>query len=368
MASRQCLRRVTEDRNVLWSYSVLSRNLTGRPVTFEALRSFRKGYSTKVRPAAPLALQNSLRYPHALSNCGAWTDWHCNRSRHESHQISLAHRRFYGQFPVNVDFSFKAWCFLSGDYCQGTRDGGIYKWGHAQAVAEGSVKGQLHLTKGIAKVVYRDRWLRGAGWGACYNRDRQGACFARALGRRFDWHSENSQIDVAVNAPSAGTIKEFLANEEDTVTVGQGILKLELGGEPQKEEKEEGGQEPKAPASKEQPTSSDPEPKKETSPPPPPPPKKEPEAPKQTEPKTEPKKEKEPAPSKTPEPKKTEGKKPETKATGSDASFGNREERRVGSSVSFTGSFAKMFSRSRWTGCVFALQNVWNNRKILQLH
>lgn len=146
-----------------------------------------------------------------------------------------------------------------------------------------------------------------------------------------------------MNAPSAGTIKEFLANEEDTVTVGQGILKLEVGGEPQKEAKKEGGQEIKAPAPKEQPTSSDPEPEKETSPPPPPPPKKEPESPKQTEIK----KEKEPAPPKTPEPKKTEGKKPETKAAGSDASFGNREERRVGSSVSFTGSFVNMFSRSR---------------------
>lgn len=161
---------------------------------------------------------------------------------------------------------------------------------------------------------------------------------------------------MAVNAPAAGTIKEFLANEEDTVTVGQDLLKLELGGEPQKEGKEEGGQpqkegkeeggqEPKAPAPKEQSTSSDPESKKESSPPPspPPPPKKEPDSPKQTEPK----KEKEPAPPKTPEPKKTESKKPETKATSSDAPFGNREERRAGSSISFTHSFANIFSRSR---------------------
>lgn len=148
---------------------------------------------------------------------------------------------------------------------------------------------------------------------------------------------------MAVNAPAAGTIKEYLANEEDTVTVGQDLLKLELGGEPQKEGKEEGGQEPKAPAPKEQSTSSEPEPKKESSPPPPPPPKKEPESPKQTEPK----KEKEPAPPKTPEPSKTESKKPEAKATGSDAPFGNREERRVGSFVSFTSSFANIVSRSK---------------------
>ena len=49
---------------------MLSRNFTGRSATFEALRSVGKGYATKVRPVAPLALQNSLRYPHALSNYG----------------------------------------------------------------------------------------------------------------------------------------------------------------------------------------------------------------------------------------------------------------------------------------------------------
>lgn len=40
------------------------------------------------------------------------------------------------------------------------------------------------------------------------------------------------QIDVAVNAPEAGVIKEFLANEEDTVTVGQDLVRIELGGQP----------------------------------------------------------------------------------------------------------------------------------------
>ncbi|KAG7117178.1 Dihydrolipoyllysine-residue succinyltransferase component of like protein [Verticillium longisporum] len=43
---------------------------------------------------------------------------------------------------------------------------------------------------------------------------------------------ETDKIDVAVNAPEAGTIKEFLVNEEDTVTVGQDIVRLELGGAP----------------------------------------------------------------------------------------------------------------------------------------
>ncbi|KAK4041037.1 hypothetical protein C8A01DRAFT_45763 [Parachaetomium inaequale] len=43
---------------------------------------------------------------------------------------------------------------------------------------------------------------------------------------------ETDKIDVAVNAPEAGTIKEFLANEEDTVTVGQDLVRIELGGAP----------------------------------------------------------------------------------------------------------------------------------------
>ncbi|KAL9015069.1 MAG: hypothetical protein Q9173_000292 [Seirophora scorigena] len=71
---------------------------------------------------------------------------------------------------------------------------------------------------------------------------------------------ETDKIDVAVNAPQAGTIKEFLAEEEDTVTVGQDIVKLELGGTSQEGGKEQASQEPKAPASGEQATSSDPKP------------------------------------------------------------------------------------------------------------
>ncbi|KAG8426472.1 2-oxoglutarate dehydrogenase complex E2 component [Metarhizium acridum] len=43
---------------------------------------------------------------------------------------------------------------------------------------------------------------------------------------------ETDKIDVAVNAPEAGTIKEFLASEEDTVTVGQDLVRIELGGAP----------------------------------------------------------------------------------------------------------------------------------------
>ncbi|MCJ1368476.1 2-oxoglutarate dehydrogenase complex E2 component [Acarospora aff. strigata] len=148
---------------------------------------------------------------------------------------------------------------------------------------------------------------------------------------------ETDKIDVAVNAPEAGTIKEFLANEEDTVTVGQDLVKMELGGAPLGGEKQEAGQQPKAPASDDQPTSSDPDPepskrdnRSEQERPSPTPPasspqQKEPqqtkpesqqEVPKQEPPKQEGHKKPSPA-TKAPELKKSEG------------PFGNREERRV---------------------------------------
>ncbi|KAK8131022.1 dihydroxy-acid dehydratase- mitochondrial [Apiospora sp. TS-2023a] len=53
------------------------------------------------------------------------------------------------------------------------------------------------------------------------------------------------QIDVAVNAPEAGTIKEFMANEEDTVTVGQEIAKIEPGAAPEGANKGESKEAPK---------------------------------------------------------------------------------------------------------------------------
>ncbi|PCH35069.1 dihydrolipoamide succinyltransferase [Wolfiporia cocos MD-104 SS10] len=40
---------------------------------------------------------------------------------------------------------------------------------------------------------------------------------------------ETDKIDVSVNAPAAGTITEVLANEEDTVTVGQDLFRFEPG-------------------------------------------------------------------------------------------------------------------------------------------
>jgi len=129
---------------------------------------------------------------------------------------------------------------------------------------------------------------------------------------------ETDKIDVAVNAPEAGTIKEFLANEEDTVTVGQDLVRLELGGAPSGGEKEKGASEPKEPATKDQSTSSNPElSKKDESNP-----KEEPTPPPAQEKKPEPKKE-------SPPPKQSEPKKTDSNPTSSAPAFGSREERRV---------------------------------------
>ncbi|KAF5012583.1 hypothetical protein FDECE_1374 [Fusarium decemcellulare] len=123
---------------------------------------------------------------------------------------------------------------------------------------------------------------------------------------------ETDKIDVAVNAPEAGTIKEFLASEEDTVVVGQDLVRLELGGAPAGDKeapKEESKEEPKQ-TETESTSESKPEPKQESAP--------------------EPKQESTPAPSK-PEPPKQPKKesKPEPPASTGGPSLGNREERRV---------------------------------------
>lgn len=63
---------------------------------------------------------------------------------------------------------------------------------------------------------------------------------------------ETDKIDVEVNSPVAGTITEFLVNVEDTVEVGQEIVKVDEGAAPEKKEtpakegpKEETKEEPK---------------------------------------------------------------------------------------------------------------------------
>ena len=139
---------------------------------------------------------------------------------------------------------------------------------------------------------------------------------------------------MSVNAPEPGSVKDYLVNEEDTVTVGQDLLKLELGGPPRGGEKQKGGQEPKAPAQDEQSTSSDPEPKKDesksdqdASEPPTPSPRKEPER-KKDESKSSPPPDKDPSPADN-QSKPHGPKKPEPKATGGETPYGSREERRV---------------------------------------
>ncbi|KAK0610422.1 hypothetical protein B0T17DRAFT_544490 [Bombardia bombarda] len=119
---------------------------------------------------------------------------------------------------------------------------------------------------------------------------------------------ETDKIDVAVNAPEAGTIKEFLVNEEDTVTVGQDIVRLELGGAPSEGADMPAASEPEPSAPKE----STPKEEKET----------------QTKPATEAKPEaSKPAAPPAPEKKETAPAKSESKEA--PATLGNREERRV---------------------------------------
>lgn len=114
---------------------------------------------------------------------------------------------------------------------------------------------------------------------------------------------ETDKIDVAVNAPEAGIIKEFLANEEDTVTVGQDLVRIELGGAPAGD-KPAAEEAPAAP--KESTPETQPEPK--------------PQEPKQAAP---------PAPAKEAAPAPKQPAKPAQAAAEAPATLGSREERRV---------------------------------------
>lgn len=125
---------------------------------------------------------------------------------------------------------------------------------------------------------------------------------------------ETDKIDVAVNAPEAGTIKEFLANEEDTVTVGQDLLRIETGGAaPKGDEKpaaKEAKDEPKEEVKKDEPApESKPELKQDMSKPSPPP-------------------QQESKPSK-PESKQAEKSSQPSKDAGAMPTLGSREERKV---------------------------------------
>ncbi|XXH01160.1 histone H2A [Hypoxylon texense] len=130
---------------------------------------------------------------------------------------------------------------------------------------------------------------------------------------------ETDKIDVAVNAPEAGVLKELLANEEDTVTVDQEIAKIEAGAAPEGGEKSEAPKE--SPKEEEASTDARPAPADGENKPEPP--------------KSESKPEPTPQPSKPqppPEPKKESApKQQQTKDTSASTGpvLGSREERRV---------------------------------------
>ncbi|KDE02983.1 hypothetical protein MVLG_06483 [Microbotryum lychnidis-dioicae p1A1 Lamole] len=126
---------------------------------------------------------------------------------------------------------------------------------------------------------------------------------------------ETDKIDVAVNAPKSGYIRERLAQEEDTVTVGQDLFKLEAGEAPEggakaeeapPKEKKEAPKEEKKPEPTQEAKQTE---KKETPAPPPKPTKSSPKQ--ESDKKPEPKKEKA-----APEPRKA-------------SAPGSREETRV---------------------------------------
>lgn len=104
---------------------------------------------------------------------------------------------------------------------------------------------------------------------------------------------ETDKIDVSVNATESGTITELLAKEEDTVTVGQDLVKVEAGAAPEgkKEEPAEQPKEPETPKES-QPSESEKQPpqeeKKPQAPQQPPAPKPEPSKPQAEAPKAEP--------------------------------------------------------------------------------
>ncbi|KAF3479970.1 uncharacterized protein GIQ15_06946 [Arthroderma uncinatum] len=79
---------------------------------------------------------------------------------------------------------------------------------------------------------------------------------------------ETDKIDVTVNATQSGIIREFFAAEEDTVTVGQDLVRLELGAAPEgakaeKAEKPAESEQPKEESKPEQPKE---QPKEEAAP------------------------------------------------------------------------------------------------------
>ncbi|KAI1632015.1 dihydrolipoyllysine-residue succinyltransferase [Biscogniauxia mediterranea] len=126
---------------------------------------------------------------------------------------------------------------------------------------------------------------------------------------------ETDKIDVAVNAPESGILKELLANEEDTVTVDQEIAKIEPGEAPAGSESKEPSK-PEEPSTETPSVSSDEGSKPVSTP--------------ESRPESQPETSK---PSPPPAPKKESAPKPSQSAKEAPASaapvWGSREERRV---------------------------------------
>ena len=183
---------------------------------------------------------------------------------------------------------------------------------------QGSPDGRVYLRGNVKTVHQAGGRVRRAGRGDRYDRNGQGQ---RRRSHRLAVTAANCtlQIDVAVNAPEAGTLKELLVSEEDTVTVGQDLARIEPGAAPEggaekatpkvEEGESKSEQKPSAPQ-----TESTPKPEKSDS------------APKQAE----------PAPAPTPTPKPGAAKpqpsppSPPSGAAGSEGLQFSREERRVG--------------------------------------
>ncbi|XP_044715463.1 2-oxoacid dehydrogenases acyltransferase (catalytic domain) domain-containing protein [Hirsutella rhossiliensis] len=148
--------------------------------------------------------------------------------------------------------------------------------------------------------------------------------FFKGIGERVEQDEEiatieTDKIDVAVNAPEAGTIKELFVGEEDTVTVGQDLLTIKLGGSSSVDNKKDAA--PKE-AATDNATKSEPEPEpearqtqtREGTPKP------------ESQPKSRSEQKEQPQSSKKPR----EAAQPEPTTTSSSSSAsGNREERRI---------------------------------------
>lgn len=132
------------------------------------------------------------------------------------------------------------------------------------------------------------------------------------------------QIDVTVNAPSAGKITELLANEEDTVAVGQDLFKFEPGaaGESKSEESTPPAEESKEPKSTDSTEPADQQKEKTSEKTPPPPPKAESAVEKKKDSGAS-------SPKPSPAPKKEESKPTPAPTSSSAPPAGNRSETRV---------------------------------------